>query len=140
MFETLFINIATILNSVDEITKVYNHPREQMQKFPCAWFFPRTLENDFMTNEENEKGYTFRIFIFTETKVKGKPNAGSGVLARAVDAVVQKFDDEWNGGTVDGHRVWYRMSSADWGVDNTQGGQYFFAELVLTIRVATTNN
>ena len=141
MFATLFTKINTTLTAVTELSKIYDYPVTKIEGFPCAVFYPVSFENTFLTTVENLKGYQFKIFIVTETKVKGMELAFNPILSEAVDAVIQQFDNDWDQGAVSGHRLWWRLSAGDWyTVEETQNSVMAVAELNLIINITTNNS
>jgi len=139
MWSTLITNIKTVLDNVSELSRVYDYNISKIGGFPCAIYQPLAFENTFMTNNENFKEYNFRITIIAETKVKNKRQALIDVLAPTVDAVIAQFDQDWDGGQIDGHRIWYRISGGDWGFDEISQGEILFADINLAIKFADDN-
>ena len=139
MFKTLIANIKTILDEVSELAYVYDYPVVDLDGYPSAIFYPVSVDNDYLTNKENLKAYKFKIFIVVEMKVKDKQTAFNTILAGAVDAVIQALDTGWDGGTIAGHRAWYRLDSGDWYSNEVTDGQQGIAELNLTVNLMTNN-
>ena len=146
MYATLITNIKSILDTLtgvgQKLSVVYDHPLNKgdtISGYPAVVFYPVAHENAFMSNEENFKEYRFKVFVLVECEVASIENVFKTILAEAVDDVVQKFDDEWNGGVISGHRVWYRMTSGDWYLDQEESGLVATAELNLLIKLATSN-
>lgn len=139
MFTTLFTTIKGLLDAVTKLSKVYPFPASKLEGFPCAVFYPDNVTNEFNSNAENYKVYGFKIFIICETKIAGKETAFKTILAGAVDAVIQKFDTAWNGGTISGHRAWYRLDNGVWSDGVYQDSEIVYAELNLSIKILTNN-
>jgi len=142
MYTILIANIKTILDTLtgtgQPLSIVYDYPTSDISGFPAVMFNPSSFENEFMSVSENKLGYSFDIFVICETKVAGKQTAFNTILANAVDKVIDKFRDEWNGGTTsDGHRIWYKIDSGIWGVDMIQDSECVIAQLKLTIKLAS---
>jgi len=146
MFTTLIPAIKAVLDTLtgagQPFTSIYDRPLakdETIEAYPAVVFYPVAVTNEFMTNVENSKQYDFKVFVMTEVEVAGIATAFNTILAGAVDDVIQKFDDEWDGGVVSGHRVWYRLESGDWYLTQEQNGLLATAELNLQIKLATNN-
>jgi len=139
MWATLITNIQTVLDGVSELSKVYPYNISEIQGYPCAVFTPLAFENTFLTNNENFKEYNFRVRVFAETKIKDKKTALLEILAPTVDAIIAKFDADWDGGVIGGHQIWYRITSGDWDFDELPSGQIIYADLLLAIKFADDN-
>lgn len=139
MFSILIPKIKTTLESVSELAVVYDYPESKYTGYPAAIFFPVAFDNQFLTNEENLKGFNFKIVIITESKVKGTQNASNVVLAKAVDAVISQFDQDWSQGALDGHRIWWKLNAGDWAMSVEQDSKMVYAELNLIVNLMTNN-
>lgn len=146
MWETLIPAVKAILDTLTVAGKplavVKDRPLidgETLEAFPAVVFFPSSGENEFMTNDENRKEYAFKIYVMAECEVAGIETAFNTLLASSVDEVTAKFDEAWDGGTIDGHRVWYRLTDGDWGLSQEQNGLIAVAELNLLVKLATNN-
>jgi hypothetical protein len=140
MYATLLPKIQTTLEACDKLNdKVYNYPIKDFPGYPCAYYIPTVFENEFLTNAENLKGYNFKIYIIQEMKKAGNQNAINTILAEAVDQIMAQFDEDWNQGTLDGHRIWWKLNTGDWGFADNEAGRVVFAELNLIVNLMTTN-
>lgn len=139
MFKTLIANIKTTLDKVTELAYVYDYPVVNLDGYPSAIFYPVSVDNSYITNAENLKAYNFKIFVIVEMTIKDKQTAFNTILSGAVDAVIAQFDEDWDGGTIGGHRAWYELNSGDWYSNEVTDGQQGIAELNLTVNLMTNN-
>lgn len=141
MYATLIGKIKTTLATSTKIAKVYPFPVSKIDTYPAAVFIPATLENSYLSTEENMKVYRFKVWVVAGAAVKGLnlEDLFGRVLANAVDDVIAKVDDGWNQGTIEGHRVWSIIESGNWSLNKTEHGVEAIAELNLAIKVATNN-
>lgn len=141
MLATLITNIKSSLQAVTELSVVYERPlgeNEQFTGFPAVVFYPDNFTNEFLTNAENLRGYNFAMFVVTEANVKSIADATT-IMANAVDAILAKFDNVWDGGVSNGHRIWQRLSQGRWEYQITETGVTIIAPLNLLVNVATNN-
>jgi hypothetical protein len=140
MYATLIALITTTLGQVTQVKEVFSAPKTKIDKFPAVYFQPAGMENSFETRVENKKYYRFLALVIVGTQGTTKEHVFNTVLPATVDAIVAKFDAEWNGGTIDGHRVTVKVDSADqWEVSQEQDGIVCYAPLNIEVMVLTTN-
>jgi hypothetical protein len=139
MFSTIISLIETTLQKVDKLAKIYDYNTSNLEGFPCAVYLPVAFNNDYLTNQENIKGYSFKIYVYVETKIAGKDVALKDILVPVVDDIIKQFDTDWNFGTIEGHRVWTKMTNGNWGIVGIAQGEALFAELNLTINLISNN-
>lgn len=139
MWKTLIENIKATLDELtgsgQPLQVAYDYPRKDLEGYPAALFFPSSFENGYDSNTENKKTYSFSIFLLTETKVMGLQNSYNTAMPDLVDAVIAKFDEDWNQGqtTVGAHRVWWVIESGAWALVEAEKETYLQAELTLTV-------
>ncbi|KKT72761.1 MAG: hypothetical protein UW68_C0026G0010 [Candidatus Collierbacteria bacterium GW2011_GWB1_44_6] len=141
MLATLITNIKSSLQAVTEVAVVYERPlgeNEQFTNFPAVVFFPAGPENSFETNTENKREWAFSIFVVTEANIKTVAEA-TVIMANAVEAVMNKIDNAWNGGTDNGHRILQWWSGDKWDYLLTEVGGTIVAPLTLHVRYLTNN-
>lgn len=141
MLATIISNLKSSLQAVTEIAVVYDRPLEQNEQltgFPAVVFYPDSFDNEFLTNAENLRGYRFVLYVMTEANIKSVADATT-ILANAVDAVLDKFDNVWNGGTIENHRVWQKVTQGRWEYSIEQTGVTIIAPLNLIVNLATDN-
>lgn len=148
MLTFIYPKIKTLLDSLvgngssdnTPLAVVYDYPRADISKYPAVVFHPTSVTNEFLTNVENAKDYQFKIYVIEEANVKDIRTTVGTRLANTIDKIIGKFDEEWNQGTtVEGHRVWARISTGDWFYDIQSGGKQIWCELNLTIKLTDNN-
>jgi len=141
MYATLISFIKTQLQAVTQIASgaVYDYPTSKLDKYPAVMFFPVSFENSFESVKENFKIYRFKMFVVVGIAQKGKSDVFGTVLAGVVDAILAKFDNAWDAGTISGHRAWMKIDSGDWAMVLSDNGQEAQAELNVSIKVLTNN-
>lgn len=139
-YTTLIPNIKASIENVAAVRDVYAYPLDGSPKqYPSVIFFPDSFENQYATTEDNFKVYRFKMWIVVDLAGTDEETAFTSILPNVVDKVIQEFDTNWNGGTINGHRVWYTMENGFWGFEQEQKGKRAFAEMDLTVRMQTTN-
>ena len=139
MYEQLITKISTTLASVTKVKDVFSYPKSKLTKFPAVFFKPNGVENSFETNSENMKIYRFLLIVMIGAAQETQENVHA-VLAKTVDAIVAQFDADWDGGTIDGHRVWIKIDSADaWEVSEEEDGLIAYAPLNVEIKLLSSN-
>ena len=138
-YQELLIKVKATVDSITEIKESFYYPETDLTKFPCAIILPGNCENTFETVEDNMKTYRFRIWIVSGIGGTTVNNVFATVLPKVVDAVYDKFDADWDQGTIDGHRVWARIESEEWQVISAQDGTMCYAPMILTIKLLTNN-
>jgi hypothetical protein len=140
MYETLIAKIQTTLESVTKVKEVFSVPKTKLTKFPCVFFKPLAFTNAFETNVENSAAYRFLLVVIVGTSGTTPTTAFNTILPRTVDAIIAQFNEDWDGGTVDGHRTRVKIDSADaWELSEEQDGLVAYAPLTCEIRLLTTN-
>lgn len=139
MIETLLSKIQTTLDEVTRVQESFKYPKTNITKYPAVFYFPAGFENSFETNAENFKTYRFTLMVIVGATQKTVDDA-VGVLARTTQDIVAQFDEDWNQGTIDGHRVWVRIDSGEpWRVSEEAQGVEVYSVLSLEIRLLSTN-
>lgn len=76
------------------------------------------------------------MIVSVGTEGTTEAHAFGTVLPSVVDAIITKFDNEWDGGTQDGHRIWVNIDTADaWAVETYQKGKLCIAPLNVEIQL-----
>jgi predicted PilT family ATPase len=143
MWETLMACIDTTLDKITGDGKVlsvhYGYPKSDLSEYPAVIYLPGPFNNDFATNVENYAIYRFNMYVVVGVEATTEQHAFSDVLAGAVDAIVEQFDEDWNQGTIDGHRVRVKVDSADaWQMNQEDDGLVCYAPLNVEFRLLTT--
>lgn len=139
IYTTLIPNIKTLLESVDEVNKVYAYPVSEVAGYPAVVFTPDSYESDFETNKENQEMRRFRMVVVINATQTTLENVFTDYLPKVVDSISAKFAENWDGGAIDNHRVWYKLDSGQWNVGETDKGLEAWCELFLDITLLTNN-
>lgn len=142
MYEQLITKVAATLSAVSNVKDVFSVPKSKLTKFPCVFFKPNGFQNSWETNKENAAVYRFMAIVMVGTNTTDqKPSDAFGTtLPHTVDAIIAKFNEDWDGGTIDGHRVRVKIDSADaWELSEEEDGLIAYAPLNIEIRLLTTN-
>lgn len=136
----IYNKIETILQGVSQIKQIKDHPTPNITQYPCALFYPVSMENAYETTTENFKSYTFKLFIVIGTRGNTVGDIMRESMPKTVDAVLQALDDGWNFSTIENHRAWTQVSIGSWQVVDMEGGIEVIAEFDLTVKLLTTNS
>ena len=139
IYTTLMSNINTTLAGITEVAEVFNYQAEEAEitKYPAVIFYPESVENSFETNTQNFKTYNFKMYLIVGGKEITKNKLMNTVLAGAVDAILAAFDEDWNGGDIDGNRVWAIVDTGLWAM--REDGNEAYCEFNIKIKLITNN-
>lgn len=137
IYQTLIAKIQSTLESVSAVKAIYPYPTTTIEKYPAVVFFPDAFENTFQSTADNFKVYRFRMYVVVGATQKDRVDIFNTVLPKTVDAVLAAFDSGWDGGTIDGHRIWLLINSGVWSMATSQNGLEATAEMTVEIRLAT---
>lgn len=139
-YQLLIPKIETLLRSVDAVRKVYPYPLDGSPKeYPAVIYFPDNFDNAYQSTQDNEKVYRFRMWLVVDLAGTNEETAFTSILPNVVDDVMDAFDTGWDGGTIDGHRVRFLITSGEWGLSNENKQKRAYIELLLTAVLLTTN-
>lgn len=140
MYTTLITKLDTMFNAVTEVQDVFSAPKTDLSSYPAVYFQPAGFTNSFETESENKKTYRFLALVIVGGAGTTKEHIFNTVLPATVDAIVAKFDADWDLGTIEGHRSWVKIDSADaWESSEEQDGIVCYAPLNIEISLLTTN-
>lgn len=141
MWETLISKIQTTLDGVENVKDAFSVPKTKLTKYPAVFFKPTSFQNSFETQVENLAYYRFIMIVIVGTNDQMPPStAFNTILPHTVDAIIAKFNKDWNAGTIDGHRVTVKIDSADeWQMSEEEDGLVAYAPLHVEFRLLTTN-
>lgn len=137
--KTIIAKITETLNKVDSLKAVLPYPATKITTYPTAIFYEDSFENSFESNKDNFKILKFKMWVVVGTAQKERTDIFSDVLPNVVDDIISQFDEDWDGGTIDGHRVWSIINSGTWSMSVVQNGLEAVAELDLFIKLITNN-
>lgn len=135
----LIADVKTLLGGVSEIKEVKAHGYSKFTKYPAAVVMMESFDNVFDSNQENTETHRFKIWIIIGATQTTMDNIFETVLPKTIDAVKEKLNENWSGGAIDGHRIWYRLDSGITGLSEENKSLEAFSELILTIRLNTNN-
>lgn len=92
---TIRTNLKTLLQTVTEISNVYDYFSADVVGYPAILFDIVNSESEMLTDTENLRTITFDIYILSEIKVEGIANA-KRVLDVATKQVVTALEDKDN--------------------------------------------
>ncbi|HEY1037156.1 MAG TPA: hypothetical protein VGE62_01080 [Candidatus Paceibacterota bacterium] len=140
MLPTILQDIRTKLAGVSSIKEIYGYPLEgNPKKFPAAIFFFDRFDNSFSTVADNFKVLNFKLYLVINSSGTSVETIQESVMPKLIDAVVSKFDAEWNGGTINGHRVWSLITGGELSVSVEQKGKTVTADLTIQVKLSTQN-
>jgi hypothetical protein len=139
IYQTLYSEIETILQSVENVGEIVTFPTANFSKYPAVVFFPSEVSNIFSTSSDNFREYKFKMFVVVGVNQTTMENVFKNVLSNTCDAVLEAFDKNWKLTSLDGHRVWIRIDSGTWGVEKDEKGLMAVAELSLIIKLSVNN-
>jgi hypothetical protein len=139
MWESIISKVNTTLEGIGEIKEVFSYPLQgNPKKFPAVVYYPVSMvQNDFNSQADNFKLYTVSISIIVSLSGTTIRQVYSTILPKISDKLVQEFDEKWNMGTVDGHRVWCRLSTGDISYSQEQSGGTATMNLILEVKALT---
>ena len=137
IYRTLNTKIRTILESATKIKSIYAYPARQIDSYPSAIFYPSSLGNDFETTTENIKNYGYKLYIVINAEATTVENIFNTIMPNVVDQVLEELDNGWNFDSIDGHRVWAKVETGEWGITETNAGLEVYAEINLSIKLLT---
>lgn len=92
-----FVNLkTTIKNKLESISKlqdVKTDPISDFNGYPACYFVPSDNENDYSTNVENIRVYTFTLRLFYEV-TEGEIATAYDAMGDLVDTVIDAFDSD----------------------------------------------
>jgi len=140
MYATLIAYLQATLEGVANVKLVFSTPKTKLTAYPAVFFKPDGFENAYETNDENMKTYRFIMLVLVGCTQTTQENIFNTVLPNTVDAIVAAIDGAWNAGTIDGHRAWATVTSADaWEVSEEQDGLVAYAPLSVEIKLLSNN-
>lgn len=137
--KTIIKSIVDTLKTVKAIKEIYPYPIDGTpKKYPAIIFVKDNSNNSFETTGDNFKVLNFKMWLVIDLAGTDEDTVFTDVLPSAVDAVTEAFDKAWNGGTIDGHRVWSLLSSGRQGFTEDEKGKRAWEEMTLTIKLSTS--
>ncbi len=129
-FVSLDSAIQSKLAGISAIQAVYNYHAQHFSGFPAATFEPSGHGNEFYTNTDNFRSYSFDIILHVEMPQGGRRNA-IAVLETVVDAVVTAFDSDYTLGGVCDFAI---PLPSSWGEYTSGSATVKYATLTLVLK------
>lgn len=137
IYQTLIPKIKATLEKIDLVKEIFAYAESKIAKNPAVIFFPDYFENGFDSVQENYKIVRFKMFVYISGKQLTKSQLMEDKLPKAVDAIINQFDEDWNQGTGGGHRITMVIDSGFWDISETQDGNTGIVDLTLTFKLLT---
>lgn len=93
-FTDIRAKIKTLLEGISEIAFVSDFHKAKLEGYPAVTFDVSESSNDFLTNNDNMRMFTFLIVIFNETEIQGL-DAATALLDTVADKVVEAFENDF---------------------------------------------
>lgn len=94
-FQQLYENLKDLLDEVTDIQDKHMSPTFSFNGFPGAFLVPSGNEADFLTTNDNQRIYAFKVWIFVEYDETQKKTAYLD-LVNCVDQLLNKIDEQEN--------------------------------------------
>jgi hypothetical protein len=138
--KTLIQAIRTSALEITNIQEVYAYPlQSNPKKYPAIIFYPTATDNSFETTDENFVIYTFELTAVIDIAGLNVKDVWEKVLPQTYDDIHDHFAENWNMGTVDGHRVWARVSASNFGMSIEQKNKTAGINMLLQIKTLKDN-
>lgn len=98
-FTSIRSAIKSQLQAVTELAYVYSFHNPNIEGYPACSFDVSDAKNDFLTNTENVRKYSWQIVVYQEITVKGLDLANT-ILDATTDAVISKLETNMTLGSV----------------------------------------
>jgi len=138
MYAILIQKIKDSLTATTGVASFSTVPGTGITQYPHVFFKPDGFTNEFLTGQENEVIYNFLmiVMVLAEGTGGGSDKAFAQVLPSVVDNIVTRFNADWNGGVVNGHRIRVLIDSAGaWELSEEDNGLVAYAPLSVQIKV-----
>lgn len=141
MWEKILSEIQNTLDGITEVKSTFNYPLSgNPTTFPSVIYFPTSMvENAFDSTAENFKIFTVNLSLLVTLSGTKLETVFSNILPKIADRVVAEFDKEWDMGSIDGHRMWARVSTGDVDYQVDKAGGVASMNMVLEVKVNTNN-
>ena len=132
--------LTETLEAVPEVRAVYPPLFEgSIETYPSVIIAPDSFSNTFASTGTNRKSYQYQMWVMVQaTQNKTASDIMKDTLLVVSDAVVKKLDQEWNGGAVDGHRLWFRTSAGLMGYATEDVGKVVWQQFTVLAEIETS--
>lgn len=138
IYQNLITKIRAILTDIPEIAEIKGYPTKILSKYPCVVFFPKTMSNEFKTQNTNERRYEFSLFVVVNSENLNEEDA-INICQETSESVLEKLDSEWNFPNIDGHRVFCKVELGSFFISEAQSGLEATYEITLSVQLLTNN-
>lgn len=130
--------IDRISNTITTVQDVSNYEKTGFTGFPAVNVISSGNENDFWTNAENQRQFTFLVRIYQQISANAQLEAVSdeekklaeAIMERVVSEMIDSFDQFYN---FNGEADFMRAVPSVWGYVNTSNGWCRTAEIKLQV-------
>ena len=122
MYETFIQSIKTTLGKVGSVREIYGYPVTKVDNYPAVVFVPDSTENQYSSTAANMETVRFRMWIIVGTENINDEIIFETLLPQVTDDVIKQFNTDWDGGDINGGRVWSIIESGTWAVSSNQRG------------------
>ena len=148
IYTSIIEKIKETAEGIPEIAEVFMHPLgaevidfETMERtgtrvknYPALIFSPAPFTNQMSSVGDNERTMRFNCWLIINAENIEEVDLYERILPNAVDGVLEAFDQDWNFGTINGHRVRGLMTSGSFGITPGQAGREVWCEMVFEVR------
>lgn len=135
MQEQILQTMKTFMSEITQIKEVFDYPLQgNPSKYPAMVFYVIDWENQFNTQKDNfiiERYNVSIILNATGTTIKKLCNTD---MPKLTDKIRSELAENWDYGTIDGHRVWARAVSGSQEVTNEQAGVTVSLNIILEVK------
>ena len=140
MLTTIISSIKDKCLGIPNIQEVYEYPLQaNPKKYPSIIFFLDNGDNAFETTEDNMKVFNFKMWVVFSVAGTTVQKIYSEVLPKTYDDVLAHFDENWNFGTIDGHRVWGVINTSLVGLSVEENGKTASIEMNLRVKLLSSD-
>ena len=142
IYSTIISKIQAILEVIKadgKIAEIHSNPVSKFAAYPAVVYFPTSVENDFETSNENIKNYNFRLYTISATTQSNVNKVYNEIMPDLVDAILEGFDSGWDLDSINGHRVWIKLSTGDWETSVEQQNLIVYGDFELQVKILTNN-
>jgi len=135
-YKNIIDKIDDILEKVDEIQQVFAYPlgeNENIEKYPCAIFFPEMVDNSYDSVLSNRRTYRFKLLLLVKLNDTNQSNIFTNILPNLVDNTISQFDEDWSFGDAS----WQWVDTGRLGILKEGEGKVAFFEGTINIVTIT---
>lgn len=131
-------NVVSTLEDIPQIKEVRGPLFDgTLTKYPAIVFQQDSFTNEFDSGNENHKTFQFQLWLAIPANNRDLEDIGRTTMPEVADKVIEKFDATWNGGTLDGHRVWHRLSTGINSLQLDNKNKVAYLQMTLVVRLNT---